>query len=159
MSIQLQALVHDYPSQLTAGKIFGTVVTKVHTPRPSVVSVRDGTDQPNDCFHSLECMERSCLQEKKLSCAGVSCTMLLSQSDLFHLLNPVSATISPAQSNSPSLACQNSQTELTITSKGVFVSTLGPKDPLSFITLFTSSIYSFNIPKNRSSHIHRFITF
>lgn len=58
MSIQLQALVHDYPSQLTAGKIFGTVMTKVHTPRPSIVSVRDGTDQPNDCFHSLECMEK-----------------------------------------------------------------------------------------------------
>lgn len=70
-----------------------------------------------------------------------------------------SAPISPAQSNGPSLACQNSQIELITASKGSFISTVGPKDPLSFITLCISSIYSFNISKNRSSHINRLITF
>lgn len=70
MSIQLQALVHDYPSQLIAGKIFDTVMTKVHSPRPSIVSVRDGTDRPNDCFHSLECMEKVMSPGEKVKLRG-----------------------------------------------------------------------------------------
>lgn len=118
--------------------------------------ISEGWHRPTKwSFHSLESMEKVMSLGEKIKSRWVCCT------EPSWLISSVKlrAPIGPAQSNSPSLAWQNSQKELITTSKGDFISTLGPKDPLSFITLCTSSIYSFNISKNRSSHINRLITF
>lgn len=61
MIIPFQALVHDYPSQPTAGKSFGSVMTEVHALRPSLVSVRVGIEQPNEVFTDLKVWKKSCI--------------------------------------------------------------------------------------------------
>lgn len=99
-------------------------------------------------------MEKVVHLGERIKSLWVCHTMLPRQLDLFNLLNSVLLSVLLNQT-----ACQNSQTELITTSKGSFISTVGPKDPLSLVTLCTSSIYSFNISKNRSSHINRLITF